>query len=119
MFGLGRKSKYYLKNIYRNDNVTYYGINPPAMAKPLWGNGDGIPQEDLIINAIDTQISLQKLQKEEKEVIELISQGYSEREIADLRKVSQPRIHKIKENAFRHLRELLSTGLSATELQTA
>mgnify|MGYP001088644901 CR=1 FL=1 len=100
--------------------LDYYGVSPPERARPFWNNnGAGYTQEDLIINSIDIQLSLQKLKEEEKEIVNLTNNGYSEREIANLRKVSQSKIHQIKENAFKHLRELLSTGIGVVELQTA
>ena len=109
-----------MANNYCYVRLNYYGISPPAKAEPFWNNnGACYTQEDSIINSVDIQLSLQKLKKEEKEIVKLTNNGYTEQEIADLRKVSQPRIHRIKHNAFKHLRELLSTGTGAVELQTA
>ena len=90
---------------YRYTKVESYGVVPPEKSKPIWGNEI---TEDDIVASIDFQLSLQKLSKLEREIIQLFNQGYTVREIADRMDVNFVYIHRIKTRAVQKMKEMIA-----------
>ena len=86
--------------------IEYYGINPPENSKPFWDNEKN--SEDNIITKIDLQASLQKLKQTEREIISLVNQGYSEREISATLDMNNVAVHRIKQRAINKLRRMMN-----------
>jgi len=90
---------------YRYSQVESYGVVPPEKSKPIWGNE--VTEDDLVAS-IDFKLSLQKLSKLEREIIQLFNQGYTVREIADRMDVNFVYIHRIKTRAVQKMKEMMA-----------
>ena len=89
--------------------IENYGINPPETARPFFGN-ENLDRfnEDKIITSIDLHASLQKLKPTEREIIHLINQGYSEREISSIMDINNITVHRMKDRAISKLKEMMN-----------
>jgi len=89
--------------------IENYGINPPEKSKPFFGN-ENLDRfnEDKIITSIDLHASLRKLKPTEREIIHLINQGYSEREISAIIDINNITVHRIKDRAIAKLKEMMN-----------
>lgn len=75
------------------------------------GNESGISScvedEDTIINNLDLQKAMQKLNDIQKQIIHLILKGYEQKEIAKMLKLSESKVCRYKTAAFKTLKEEL------------
>ena len=91
---------------YKYSKVQSYGTNPPENSTPVWGNNN--PTEDDVVDLIDFQTSLQKLTSTEREIIILVNQGYSKREIAEMIDLPETTTQDIKQRAITKLRGMMN-----------
>ena len=75
------------------------------------GNESGISSfvedEDTIINNLDLQKAMEKLNDIQKQIIHLILKGYEQKEIANLLKITECKVCRYKAAAFKTLKEEL------------
>lgn len=71
------------------------------------GIGDCTENEDTIINNLDLQNAMEKLNKVQKQIIYFILKGYEQKEIADLLQISEYKVSRYKVAAFKILRNEL------------
>ena len=93
--------------------IETYGKDPPENSTPLWGHNDYthgryVFGEDKIILDINLRTSLRKLKPTEREIIHLINQGYSEREISAIIDINNITVHRIKDRAIAKLKEMMN-----------
>lgn len=71
------------------------------------GIGDCTENEDTIINNLDLQNAIEKLNDIQKQIIHFILKGYEQKEIADLLQISEYKVSRYKAAAFKILRNEL------------
>ena len=71
------------------------------------GIGCNAEDEDTIINNLDLQNAMKKLNEVQKQIIYFILQGYEQKEIADLLQISEYKVSRYKAAAFKILRDEL------------
>ena len=91
---------------YEFNRIINYGINPPESSKPIWGKEN--PTEDDVITSLDFELSLQKLTATEREIVKLVNEGYSKREIASILDLPDTTVQDAKERAIKKLRTMLN-----------
>ena len=87
-----------------------YGLNPPENSRPFWEDNHAFT-EDKTVSRIDLQISLQKLNPDEREIILYFNQGYSIRQIAEIIDIPVMTVQHIKERAISKLKEMMNGKL--------
>ena len=86
--------------------IETYGIDPPQKSTIYWGKER--PTEDDVIDLIDFKASLQKLTSTEREIILLVNQGYSIREIEEKIDIPRATVQDIKDRAINRLRGMMN-----------
>ena len=71
------------------------------------GIGCNAEDEDTIINNLDLQNAMEKLNEVQKQIIYFILKGYEQKEIADLLQISEYKVSRYKAAAFKILRDEL------------
>jgi len=87
--------------------IENYGISPPENSIPFWEDNNAF-DEDKIVFQVDFQTSLQKLTSTEREIILLINQGFSKREIAEMINLPETTTQDIKQRAITKLKEMMN-----------
>jgi len=87
--------------------IENYGISPPENSIPFWEDNNAFDEDKIVFQA-DFQTSLQKLTSTEREIIQLCSQGYSKREIAEMIDLPDTTVQDIKDRAINRLRGMMN-----------